>query len=243
MNNFLYYLKKKSDMLEPAKPHELKKSTSMASIFTDSLESSRSFLSSLKKKSNKKEKDARKRLSSIETLDSHSSVSGEIQNINRFGLPNHLNRMPLCAEKLTLKLDYFCSLLDLPPHASDENIDLEIDFKSEMKALIERLNIEELYSDSVKDICEKIENFLQSNDYKSSSKMLKELLLILRDINIQKLIRLSKSNDESLMLIKDKQVNMLIGIDEGEKTQILNFLACTQKKKTIMDEIDRKSVV
>ena len=51
---------------------------------------------------------------------------------------------------------------------------------------------------------------------------LKELLNILRDINIQKLIKLSSMSNETLKLMEGKNMYMLMGLKGSGKTTTLN---------------------
>jgi hypothetical protein len=227
----MYYMNKKPDPLKPpAKPKDTKKSASFATILTEFIGTSRTVLRSI---SNVK---SQSKGSSIASIGSSSlRVVEETQSSNKSILPTYLKRMPHCAEKVLIKLDYLCSLLETPEQADDEKVEsLHLDFESEMKNLDDRLQLEELYTDKVKEFCEKIEQTLEAKDFKSASEHINELLLTLREINIQKLLLLSQSSNESLRILKDKNVHMLIGMDENEKSMVLNLLSDNNQKKPNM---------
>lgn len=105
------------------------------------------------------------------------------------------NRMPICSESILLNL--------IGQNVIKEN-DLEV--------LQERLKIEDFYSEIMKNLFENLTLFVNKEDYPSAITSLKEMQLNLRDIDIPLLIKLTNMNDESLRMIKEKNIYLLMGL-------------------------------
>ena len=150
-----------------------------------------------------------------------------------------VEKMPHCAEKILMNLICICSM-DKFPHLQQtlEKINLsEFDFSNEINELHKRLMEEEINYNHAKEIYDKIREYLETKDFNSALIQLKELYKILRDINIQELLRLTSSNESSLKLIKDKNVYMLMGLIGSGQTTTLHFLGGSKLvAKNIEDE-------
>jgi hypothetical protein len=119
---------------------------------------------------------------------------------------NELQFMPLCAEKLII-----CLLKKISN--SIENCDLIEDW-----LIIEkRLELEGKDTYEVSLIAREIKTSLEKHDLKNALKKLTELHLILRDLNIPKLLRLIKTNNDALDLVKGKNVHLFIGLTRTGK--------------------------
>ena len=154
-----------------------------------------------------------------------------------------LEKYPNCAEKTLLKLVYMCSLERLPHLKSNEKMAniADYDFKPIIQELNERLNLEELNTETVKELCQKINKSLEMKEFRSVLIQLKELLRLLRDINIQELFRLTASNEKHLELIKNKDIYMIMGLTGSGKTTTLHFLGGSKMERKMID--DKEEIV
>jgi hypothetical protein len=112
-----------------------------------------------------------------------------------------LSKMPLCAEKVLIEL-----ALDLCQTDNDEN-KLINDFNK----LEERLKTEGLYSYESIRICKSLKNFISQKNFDSAVGKLKEILSLIRDLNIPKLLRLTKENTDALEMVRDRNIFLFIG--------------------------------
>ena len=245
--NFMFYVNKKDDTskrlpsLTSQSSHlmPMDRSKSIPSLTSKSMRSAGSFIWSYfkKKKGSSRasiDSTSERKYNSTE-FDSSFKISRELENIAKLMLPKSLECMPYCAEKIILKLEYICSLVYLP-HSS-EDISVDIDFKAEVQSLHERLNVEELFTAEVKYWFLKVKDNLNEKDYKSSIENLKECLALLRDLNIQKMLRMANLNGESLRLVRGKSVCMLLGLKGSGKTTTLNFLSGSKINKTLVKSL------
>jgi len=115
--------------------------------------------------------------------------------------------MPFCVEKLIMEL------LN------------KVSTKEQTSALIEdwstierRLEIEGQSSYEVNLISKDIKIFLQQDNLINAFQKLKELHSILRDLNIPKLFRLIKGNNDALELVRGKNIHLFIGLTRTGKT-------------------------
>ena len=101
----------------------------------------------------------------------------------------------------------------------------KISTKEQTSALIEdwstierRLEIEGQSSYEVNLISKDIKIFLQQDNLINAFQKLKELHSILRDLNIPKLFRLIKGNNDALELVRGKNIHLFIGLTRTGKT-------------------------
>jgi hypothetical protein len=119
-----------------------------------------------------------------------------------------LENMPPCAEKL---------LVDLSVNLS-QNHDKDFDkdgLLEELKKLKKNLTDEgllEVNRYEINKILTVIKNALQQNNISLAFGKLKELHTILRDLNIPKLLRLIKENNDALDVVNEKNIYLFIGL-------------------------------
>ena len=120
---------------------------------------------------------------------------------------NELRVMPLCAEKLVI------------------NFQVELksdDFQREkllecLEQLKERLELEGLNSHDNIDLCREMNSSLSRNDKYSVFEKLKQLHSNLRQLNIPKLLRLTKENKDALEIVRDQNIYLFIGLTGSGK--------------------------
>ena len=138
----------------------------------------------------------------IDDADKSSSLYLTEDSNNEF--KTEFEKMPLCSEKILLRLIYFFSL-------KKENIPKDYDWKNEINLLDERLEIESILKKKDKIHYEHLKASFKEDPKEILNNAIK-LLHSLRDLNIQELLSLTKSNNEAIRKIKDKNVFLLFSI-------------------------------
>lgn len=138
----------------------------------------------------------------------------ELKNIQK-----DYKKMPLCAEKIILMLIYYSNMF-----FKYKKEPFAMNVQSELNLLHQRLEHEELLSETVEDIYQDIKSFLIHENYSGATSKLKMMLHRLRDLNIQELFRLTQTNDEGIQLIKGRNIHLLIGVTGSGKSTTLHFL-------------------
>lgn len=146
-----------------------------------------------------------------------------MENNKMENIKSDFEKMPSCAEKLILKLIYD---LYLNEHGQNQ-IDLE--------KLKKRLVIEELFSNSVKELYENLCRKFNRKDFDEASKQLANLLSTFRYINIPELLRLCKQNDASNEMINGKYIYLLLGLTGAGKSTTLHFLCGSKMENCIVN--------
>jgi ABC-type multidrug transport system fused ATPase/permease subunit len=159
-----------------------------------------------------------------------SDTNDEIQSLNK-----DYEQIPFCSEKLILKLILYYSLkVDRTfsyKFSKNEKSILETDFNS----LDERIEIENLLKHKFQvDNYENIKNYHQYSAEENLSN-LKIFLNSIREINIQELLRLTKSNNDAINKIKDKDVYLLFGPTGAGKSTTLHFLGGSKMEEQLID--------
>lgn len=126
---------------------------------------------------------------------------------------NELKVMPLCAEKILFEL-----ILELS--CDDVNITkIKQDFEK-LKGRTAEENPKMNHSYEIDHIFRDMKTFLSQNDksgFNSIIQKLKELHCLLRDLNIPKLIRLIKENNDALDMVSDKNIFLFMGFTGSGK--------------------------
>jgi hypothetical protein len=109
--------------------------------------------------------------------------------------------MPLCAEKVLIELVH-----DLCQTDNDEN-----ELINDLNKLEERLKIEDLDSYEVVYISKELKIFISQKNFNAAVRNLKEIHSLIRYLNIPKLLRLTKENNDALEIVKDQNIFLFIG--------------------------------
>ena len=125
---------------------------------------------------------------------------------------NEIKHMPLCAEKLLINL---INLL--------EKSDFTNGFEKEWKELEKRLKIEGLDSQEVNQITEEINSLLNQRTFAELHDKLKRIQSLLRDLNVPKLLRMIKENNDALDKVKNKNIYLFIGLTKSGKNVLFIF--------------------
>jgi hypothetical protein len=161
----------------------------------------------------------------IDDADKSSSLYLTEDSNNEF--KTEFEKMPLCSEKILLRLIYFFSL-------KKENIPKDYDWKNEINLLDERLEIESILKKKDKIHYEHLKASFKEDPKEILNNAIK-LLHSLRDLNIQELLSLTKSNNEAIRKIKDKNVFLLFGPTGAGKSTTLHFLGGSKMEKQLLD--------
>ena len=112
-------------------------------------------------------------------------------------IKDELSKMPMCSEKLILQLIY-----DLT-----DGIKIDPDEIMKIEGLLQRENIYTENRNSVNTIKQRFTN----RNFNGGKEELEKLLKSIRQIDIQKLFRLTKANVQAIEQIRDKAIFLFIG--------------------------------
>lgn len=112
-----------------------------------------------------------------------------------------IKNMPLCAEKLLITLMFEFSRVD----GCDTLI-------NDIQVLKERMELEGLNTYDVDQLFKDLKIMLRRNDMIGSFNCLKQIHGSIRELNIPKLFRLTKENNDALDIVKDQNIYMFIGL-------------------------------
>jgi signal recognition particle GTPase len=115
-----------------------------------------------------------------------------------------LKNMPVCAEYFLISLMRDISRV--------ENDEAKLDETNLIK-LEERINLEDLSSHEIDELLDHVKRSLNRNDNRHALSGLQEIHKKLRDLNITKLFRLTRENNEALdKEVKSKNIYLFIGL-------------------------------
>ena len=128
--------------------------------------------------------------------------------------------MPLCSEKIIMKLIYYYSILNLECNLKKnfENEIASFNIEQELKILDDRSKLEKLDQTDYREKINEIKNFIKNGSKKNAVYALEQLQKIIRFINIPQLIRLCKTNQEAIEKIKNKNIFLLLGLTGSGKS-------------------------
>jgi energy-coupling factor transporter ATP-binding protein EcfA2 len=151
-------------------------------------------------------------------------TSGKVVELNIDEMSKEIDVMPDFAGRTIISL-----LMHFQQKSSAENISAQTEAEDEVNSLVQKLKDqlkkEELYFENVKDIVRNLKLNITSNNYSSVEGLLKKLLNIIRPLNVSEIQKLVSKAQEAAVLIRDKDVVLLVGETGAGKSTTIQFLS------------------